>query len=103
MFIHVTRVEFAEVLEDVEFGGHFGDIILFSANPVMYEYVCGCLGVCICARDHNGNTTPPPSSAGSQSKHFHSNPTISFKIHLGAHDILSLVKLDRTAGAHSSQ
>jgi len=58
VFIHVTRIEFAEVLDDVEFGGHFGDIILFSANPVMYEYVCGCLGVCMCARDHNGNTTP---------------------------------------------
>jgi len=59
VFIHVTRIEFAEVLEDVKFGGHFRDIILFSANTVMYEYVCGCLGVCICARDHNDNKTPP--------------------------------------------
>jgi len=45
------------------------------------------LGVCMCARDHNGNTTAPPSSAGSQSEHFHSNPTIFCRIYLGAYFI----------------
>ena len=87
------KVEFAEVLEDVEIGGHFGDVILISANPVLYEYVCGCLGVCMCARDHNGNTTPPPSSAGSQSEHCHSNPTIFCRIYLGAYLITGKTRL----------
>ena len=43
----------------------------------------------------HGNTTPLPSSGGSQSKQSNSNPTIS-QINVAAHNILSLEKRDRT-------